>query len=75
VKLLSFLSLEDPSYLLFQAQAMHIYCFRLPPRHSCHCVTGYLLVFMCEEGKEGQEERELEEGNKRSEGVCLPCMG
>jgi hypothetical protein len=39
VRLLSFLSPEDPSCLLFQA--LHIYCFRLPA--SC---VGYLLLFL-----------------------------
>jgi hypothetical protein len=36
VKLLSFLSPEDPSCLLFQAHKLHNYFFK----HSCHCVGG-----------------------------------
>jgi hypothetical protein len=40
LRLISLLSPEDPSCLLFQASKLHIYCFRLPPRHSCHCVAG-----------------------------------
>jgi hypothetical protein len=49
VKLLSFLSPEDPSCLLFPAPELHIYCFRLPSRHSCHCMCGRysLLLHNC----------------------------